>query len=59
MSAFVGGDAIVAVDGKAVCSTAQLADVVAAHKPGDTLKLEVVRGGKSRTVEVTLGNAPV
>ena len=55
---FVGGDAIVAVDGKPVSSTAQLGDVVALHKPGDALQLEVVRGGKSRTVAVTLGNAP-
>ena len=56
---FVGGDAIVAADGKSVSSTAQLGDVVAMHKPGDALKLQVVRGGKSRTVVVTLGNAPV
>ena len=55
---FVGADAIVAVDGKSVSSTAQLGDVVALHKPGDALQLGVVRGGKSRTVAVTLGNAP-
>ncbi len=48
-----------AVDGKSVSSTAQLGDVIALHKPGDALELEVVRGGKSRTVEITLGNAPV
>ena len=58
-STFVGGDAIVAAEGKSVSSTAQLGDIVALHKPGDALKLEVVRGGKSRTVEITLGNAPV
>jgi putative serine protease PepD len=58
-STFVGGDAIVAAEGKAVSSTAQLGDIVALHKPGDALKLEVVRSGKSRTVEITLGNAPV
>jgi S1-C subfamily serine protease len=58
-STFVGGDAIVAAEGKPVSSTAQLGDIVALHKPGDALKLKVVRGGKSRTVVVTLGNAPV
>ena len=47
-----------AVDSKSVFSTAQLGDVVALHKPGDALQLGVVRGGKSRTVAVTLGNAP-
>ena len=57
--AFVGADAIVAADGKSISSTAQLGDIVALHKPGDALKLEVVRGGKRRTVEITLGNAPV
>ena len=56
-TALVGGDAIVAVDGKALGAT-ELSDVVDAHKPGDTLKLEVVRAGARRTVEVTLGNAP-
>jgi putative serine protease PepD len=57
--AFVGADAIVAVDGRPISSTAQLGDAVALHKPGDALELTVVRGGKSRTVEITLGNAPV
>jgi S1-C subfamily serine protease len=57
--AFVGADAIVAVNGKPISSTAQLGDAVALHKPGDALELTVVRGGKSRAVEVTLGNVPV
>ena len=59
INGFVGADAIVAVDGKPISSTAQLGDAVALHKPGDRLELGVVRGGKSRTVEITLGNAPV
>jgi serine protease Do len=58
VSGLVGGDAIVALDGKSVASSAQLADDVALHKPGDKLRLEVVRDGKSRTVDVTLGNVP-
>jgi S1-C subfamily serine protease len=41
-----------------VTTSGQLADAVARHKPGDRLKLEVVRGGKTRTVEVTLGDTP-
>jgi S1-C subfamily serine protease len=59
VSGFVGADAIVGVDGKSISSTAQLGDVIALHKPGDRLELQVVRGGKSRTVEITLGNTPV
>jgi S1-C subfamily serine protease len=58
-STFVGGDAIVAAEGKPVSSTAELGDIVALHQPGDALKLKVVRSGKTRTVVVTLGNAPV
>jgi S1-C subfamily serine protease len=54
----VGGDVIEKVDGKTITSSAQLADLVAEHKPGDRLSLEVVRGRKSRTVEVTLGDVP-
>jgi S1-C subfamily serine protease len=58
VSALVGGDAIVGVDGTAVSSSEQLSTIVAEHEPGDSLTLDVVRGGSSRTVEVTLGNAP-
>jgi S1-C subfamily serine protease len=58
VTALVGGDVIVAVDGRAVDSPAELSEIVTLHKPGDTLKLELVRGGKRRTVDVTLGNAP-
>jgi S1-C subfamily serine protease len=57
-SVIVGGDAIVAVDGRQVDSPTQLADVVRSHKPGDRLRLEVARSDHTRTVVVTLGNAP-
>ena len=39
----LGGDTIVALDGKSLTSSTQLAYAVARHKPGDRLKLEVVR----------------
>ena len=58
VSALVGGDSIVAVDGKPVSSSEELSTIVAKHQPGDTLTLKVVRGGSSRTVAVILGNAP-
>jgi putative serine protease PepD len=54
----VGGDAIVAVGDRAITAPAQLADVVRSHVPGDQLALQVTRGGRVRTVNVTLGNAP-
>ena len=58
VSVFVGGDVIVAVDGKPVGTAAQLGNDVAAHQPGQVLKLEVDRTGATRTVDVTLGNVP-
>jgi S1-C subfamily serine protease len=51
----LGGDAIVAIDGKAIRSADALATLVAAHQPGDHLRLRVVRAGSTRTVDVTLG----
>jgi S1-C subfamily serine protease len=53
-----GGDAIVAVDGKTIDTSTQLATAIAARKPGDQVKLEIVRGGATRTVTVTVGAAP-
>ncbi len=58
VSALVGGDVIVALDRKSVVSAAQLSELVAMHRPGDTVRLEVVRRGRTRTVAVALGDAP-
>jgi S1-C subfamily serine protease len=57
-SVLTGGDAIVAVDGKAIDTPEQLADAVRSHKPGDEVKLKITRTGRDRTVTVELGNAP-
>jgi S1-C subfamily serine protease len=58
VSAPLGGDAIVALDGRPIRSSQQLADAVALRKPGDEVTLKVVRGGASRTVGLTVGNVP-
>jgi S1-C subfamily serine protease len=58
LSAPLGGDTIVAVDRKSISTSEQLADAVAAHRPGDGVALTVVREGKRRTVTATLGTAP-
>jgi putative serine protease PepD len=50
------GDVITSVDGKAVTSPEQLRAIIAAHKPGDTLQLEVRRSGTTQTLTVTLGS---
>jgi S1-C subfamily serine protease len=54
----LGGDLIVALDGKRVASLEQLRDVLADHKPGETVKLQLYRGSKPLTVDVTLGRQP-
>ena len=52
------GDAIVSLDGKPITSTSQLAEAVAGRKPGDVVRLGIVRNGSHRVVGITLGNAP-
>jgi len=54
----VGGDTIVAIDGKAVETSAQLGDAIATRKPGDRVTLEIVRRGARQKVTITLGNVP-
>jgi S1-C subfamily serine protease len=55
----IGGDIIVAADGANVgSSAAKLETIIAAHKPGDKIALEIYRGDKKMTVTVTLGNRP-
>jgi S1-C subfamily serine protease len=53
-----GGDTIVSVDAKPVRTSAELADAVRAHRPGDRLALGVEGPGGGRTVRVTLAPAP-
>jgi len=54
----LGGDVIVAVDGAPVSAFEQLRDAIARKKPGDKIKLDVVRNGSKKSVTVTLGQAP-
>jgi S1-C subfamily serine protease len=54
----LGGDIVTKVDGKAIRTGEQLATLVAAHKPGDEIKLTIVRDGKVQALTVKLGNRP-
>jgi S1-C subfamily serine protease len=54
----MGGDLIVAADGKPITTTGALRDLIAGHKPGDKLSLTLYRGTKKITVAVTLGRQP-
>ncbi|MGJ9575656.1 S1C family serine protease [Actinotignum sp. GS-2025b] len=54
------GDTILSLDGQSVSSPAQVAKQVRTHKVGDTITLEIARGGGApQTIEVTLGESPV
>jgi 2-alkenal reductase len=54
----IGGDAIVAVDGRRLGGTRDLADVVSALRAGQEVELTVVRGDRRRAVRVKLGRRP-
>ncbi|WP_426757008.1 Do family serine endopeptidase [Myxococcus sp. Y35] len=51
-------DVITAVDGRPVDSAGSLTRAVALLKPDSRVKVDVLRGGKAQTVNVTLGTRP-
>jgi S1-C subfamily serine protease len=58
MSYPLGGDIIVTADHQPVTTLDQLRSVIARHKPGDKIQLELFRHGQKKSVTVKLGNAP-
>jgi len=59
----VGGDIIVAIDGKTIGGSQELAAAVASKKPGNTISVSLLRangkgGYEHKTVSVTLGSRP-
>ena len=55
----IGGDIIVAVDGKPVESITELQSAIQEHRAGDVVKLTVARsGGQKAELSVTLGAQP-
>lgn len=53
-----GGDIITAVDGHDVKGMVQLAELIAQHQPGDTIKLTVIRSGHQMDISLTLAPWP-
>jgi S1-C subfamily serine protease len=51
----LGGDVILSVDGERIGTLRDLRAAVAAHRPGERVRLRVLRGERRRTVDVTLG----
>ena len=54
----LGGDIITALDGEAIGSIEELIERIADRKPGDVVRLGIVRKGTARRVTVRLGRAP-
>ena len=54
----VGGDVITAMNGQSLAGMDELAAAIMKHKPGDTVTLTVVSGGKTSDVKVTLVARP-
>ena len=52
------GDVITAIDGHAVKRSSELTREVAKAKPGDNLRIDIIRDGKRRTVDVRSGTRP-
>jgi S1-C subfamily serine protease len=54
----LGGDVIKRIDGRRVTTMDDVISAVNARKVGDSVQLELLRNGQSRTVSVTLGQRP-
>ena len=50
----LGGDVIVALDGKPVFDSTELADDITAKKPGQKVTLTIIRDGKQQNITATL-----
>ena len=53
-----GGDLVVGVNGKNLTREHDLADEISMHSTGDSVRLELLRNGERRTIEVELGRRP-
>ncbi|MGH3110454.1 MAG: S1C family serine protease [Gaiellaceae bacterium] len=54
----LGGDIIVSINGEKISAVEEIRDVIAAHKPGQKMKLGIFRDQEKSTVTVTLGRQP-
>jgi S1-C subfamily serine protease len=55
----IGGDIITAIDGKRMRTSQDVAAAVTRKQAGDRVKVELLRDGKKRTVDVRLDRRPV
>jgi S1-C subfamily serine protease len=53
---YLGGDIITSVNGMKINTLADLYSALEACKPGDKVKVDIIRGDKANTLEVTLAD---
>jgi len=53
---YLGGDIITSVNGMSTNTLADLYSSLEASRPGDTVKVEIIRGGRTSTFDVTLAD---
>jgi S1-C subfamily serine protease len=49
-------DIITKIDGNAVTNLPEFVKIIREHKAGDKIKLDILRDGKEKKIDVTLGN---
>jgi len=54
----LGGDIIVAVNGKTIDTSEELSNLIGGLRKGDVVKVTLLRGGKKKVVSVTLAARP-
>jgi serine protease Do len=52
------GDIVIAVNGQSVKTPTELSTIIGSKKPNEKVKITVIREGKEKTIEVTLGEFP-
>lgn len=57
MQISIGGDLIVAIDGRPVTNSQDVAEIMDKHQPGDTVTVTFFRGRRRMTARVVLGEA--
>jgi S1-C subfamily serine protease len=53
-----GGDVITAIDGHQIVNESDLPQLITHYNPGDTVHVQIIRDGKTQTVDVKLGERP-
>ncbi len=53
-----GGDVILRVDDRDIVTPNDLGEVVAAHQPGEVVKLTILRNGEQKQIDLKLGKRP-